>query len=561
MLKLSFFRGEGEAGPAVVPLFGPADSVFEKVAAPTLLSEVSRYIGDLRPTADSQYVLVNAMGASEWYGSNVNADAFDEPSLIHRPDNWSGNPLIDRITAKQWPYGFPTFYNAHAFAHHRNKDAGKAFGDVELAAWHPEMKRVELVVRVDKDKCERFGGVGVWDKLKAGQFPDVSMGTRVPWDRCSICADLDTYDKALRTFDPKRHRHPGLAVLEFHKKLKEKNGKGIRGISITRADYCDDMRLRANKILPDGRKVWVYNDFPSFFDISFVFIGADKTAKTMLFIFSGGRRYEMKPSAEMAENLGVKAPEDTGAKTASITDKLLNDLFVGKSAAQKSGEIVKDTLPSQFISKAIPIVTDEEPELDRKLLEQLARLPLPSVMSTAGSLGIVLKPAEFQRITLLQIGKRDLADQLDSDHQVFPETDKKDSVELGPGFFLPALAQMLAPLLEQRSGLGPVIERRVMMSSSSSKKKEHTPGVMKLGSGAPSELFEKLGAAYNGYRDALMLVLPHSQVLLRSAGDPTLQKLAELPVDRVFTPLSVQYFKAAYRQGFGDTQNGMVQTK
>ena len=41
---------------------------------------------------NSQYVLVNAMGATEWYGSNVNADAFSEASLIHKPPSWANNP-------------------------------------------------------------------------------------------------------------------------------------------------------------------------------------------------------------------------------------------------------------------------------------------------------------------------------------------------------------------------------------------------------------------------------------------------------------------------------------
>src|SRR5690606_33352904 len=54
----------------------------------------------------------------------------------------------------------------------------------ELAAWNPHMKRVELVTRLDRDKCLSFGGQGVWDKLKSGHFPDVSMGTRVPFDCC-----------------------------------------------------------------------------------------------------------------------------------------------------------------------------------------------------------------------------------------------------------------------------------------------------------------------------------------------------------------------------------------
>jgi len=311
VLKVSFYPGETEYGHSVVPLFHKAtDSYFEKVAAAHLLPEVVRYIETLRPSQDACYNLVNAMGAGEFFGSNINGDYFTEASLIHRPDDWTGNPLIDKIKSKDWAYGFPTFYYAHPFAHHRNKDASRAFGEVELAVWNDRMKRVELVTRVDKDKCQQFGGTQVWDKLVAGMYPDVSMGCKVPFDTCSICLDWKMYREAMDTFMPGKHKSPGEAILHWHK-TKHK----IRGLSITRADYCDHAKKSMNKILPDGRKVWVFNDFPKFFDISFVFIGADRTAKTMMKIASAGSFWDVGSSVELAEKLGYA--EDPEVKLAS----------------------------------------------------------------------------------------------------------------------------------------------------------------------------------------------------------------------------------------------------
>ena len=157
MLKVSHFRAHTDFGIGVIPLFGKADKELEKCAS-ELLPDVVRYIETLRPRADCQYVLVNALGAGEFYGSNVNADNFPEASLIHMPENWTGIPAIDKVVSKSWPYGFPTFYNAFPYAHHRNKNPEYAFGEVELATWNPNMHRVELVVRVDHDKCLQFGG-------------------------------------------------------------------------------------------------------------------------------------------------------------------------------------------------------------------------------------------------------------------------------------------------------------------------------------------------------------------------------------------------------------------
>ena len=554
MLKVAFFQGEDETGPRAIPLFGPADSVFEKSAAPTLLPEVSKYIQALRPRNDAQYVLLNAMGAVEWWGSNINGDAFTEASLIHKPDDWTGNPLLDKEKAKDWAYGFPTFYFAHPYAHHRNKDATRAFGEVELAAWHPKMKRVELVTRIDKDKCEQFGGTGVWDKIRAGELPDVSMGCKVPFDTCSICLDWDTYRRAQGMFNAERHKSPGDAVLSYHKALLKKNGKGIRGVSITRKDYCEHASKDMNHILPDGRKVFVYNDYPKFFDISFVFIGADKTAKVMMKIASGGKAYWFLSGAELAEKLGYSdgdddllpefAPEGPiTAKVASVTDETLKQAFLGKQAKDKDAEIIKDVVPSQFAGKAVPVLTHHEKDIPKEILDALGASPLESSLSTPTGLGMVLRPREFQRIILIQMGKRGLADELDRKGEVFPKSDEKIDVPMGPGFFSQVLARLLLPLMEERSGLGPFVEKRVLVATGDPKEKRG--GTSSLS----NPVLRKMGSAYNGYRAAVMELVAHAPELISSmpmASNEQLCKLASAPIESVFTPLSASYFKLAF---------------
>ena len=551
MLKVAFFQGEDEHGIHAFPLFGSADRAFEKTAAPLLLPEVSRYISALRPRPNAQYVLLNAMGASEYWGSNINGDAFPEASLIHRPNDWTGNPLVDKIKAKDWAYGFPTFYFAHPYAHHRNKDATRAFGEVELAAWNPRMKRVELVTRVDEDKCRQFGGEGVWDKLKAGQYPDVSMGCKVPYDTCSICLDWDTYRKAEAMFSPSRDKSPGDAVLRYHKELQKKGKKGIRGVSITRADYCEHAKKQMNRILPNGKKVFVYNDYPKFFDISFVFIGADKTAKTMMKIAGAGQEWSV-PSAELAEKLGYAegdeellpefAPEGTAEeKTASVD--ALKLAFLGKSAKDKDAEITKDVMPSQFAGKAVPVLTKNEKDLPKDLLDALGASPLEEALSTPSGLGMVLRPREFQRIILIQMGKRPLADKLESENTVFPKVDEELPVPMGADFFSPLLARLLMPLMEERSALGPSVEKRVLVASGPHKEKRSSA------SSHPNSLLRKIGAAYNSYRNGLMQLVPHTQELVASMASPSeeqLHKLAAAPVDSVFTPLSVCYLQLAF---------------
>lgn len=556
MIKVSYFRGENELGPTVVPLFGPADSVFEKTAAPLLLPEVTKYISELRPQKDAQYVLVNALGASEYFGSNINGDAFPEAGLIHAPDGWRGVPLYDEITARDWPYGFPTFYGAKPFLHHRNKDYAPhnhpSFGKVELAAWNDRMKRVELVCRVDKELCEKFGGIALWDKLQQGQYPDVSMGTKVPFDTCSICLDWEAYRKAQATYDKKRHRSPGEAILEVHKK------KNIRGLSITRKDYCDHALKAMNRILPDGRKVFVYNDYPRFFDISFVFVGADRTAKVMMKIAGEGRSYWSMGGAELAEKMGYSdgsaSDETLGEKAASAelsADQILREGFLGKSAADKEGEMTKN-IPAFFAGRAAKMVAKDDVDLPKDILNLLGNTAPEEALSTASTLGVVLKPREFQRIILIRIGQKPLADEYDKKNVVFPDAEGEERVPLGTEFFNSVLMKLLLPFLSSRSGFGPMVEKRVLFSST------EPPKEKKASTSHSSDLLHKIGAAYRNYRRDMMELVATTQDFLSTAGHPSgrdLSKIASASVDEVFTPLSVAYFNDAFRDEVGSRES------
>ena len=847
------------------------------------------------------------MGAGEYYGSNVNGDHFEEAGLIHKPSGWTGDPLVDKALGKNWTYGFPTFYNAYPYMHHRNKDPSRAYGEVEMAVWNDHMKRVELVCRVDHDKCVKFGGISVWDKLSLGQFPDVSMGcfkagtlvtmadgTRQPiedvqvgeyvlthkgrarqvratsvkqytgttytikpeahpsftctekhplycalsdqvrhpdptqrrwanptdvdlapawlpakelaahdliepvlqgeqapdyvtrefarlfgyylaeghilrnkhgkpvgiqfsthvddaihkeieelcvsvgtdnrptwlpsansafgknvylhdawvakkfmelggsgaktkrlaqevlhWpvdlqaeligayangDGCAlkngalklssanaqlmfqwltilprlgvaaslacithnagkgfskectkewalhigkqyvapfagkcakvqdveilrknnmrlffgdklvtpvraveenqetldvynlevdednsylvgnlavhnskVCYDLSSvstdwklYREALDTFDPKKHKYPGLAALEFHKKLKAKDGVGVRGLSITRNDYDEFTKNHMNQILPDGRKVWVYNPYPRFFDISFVFIGADRTAKTMVFIVrKGDTRYV--PSAEAGEKVASAAGafEDVAEempKVASIADSAMRHLF-GKAASDKLSEISKE-IPADV---AVPLLEKSEEDLPEKTIQALSAVPKEKALGTTAAMGIVLKPKEFQRITLLRLGKKDMADQLAAANRVFPRVEEVSpcGCEDGGSSFLPALAKMLLPLMADRSALAPFSSTRVVV-------------LKKPAAEPPTSLntdeLRKMSAAYNGYRQELMDMVASAQDVLPSAApaDAEVQKIAAALPEQLFTDLTVAYLKEAH---------------
>lgn len=223
--KHSHFAGVTSLGDPLIQIIYP-DKELVKTAG--VHPEILAYKSQLEPEPNKTYVHILALGAGEWYGANLNNDHFP----------WTGLEHDNTKTPHQYLHGYKTFLNAHAFAHHVNKDPEKAYGDVLLSVLNDKMKRVELIAVIDHEKCEANGGGKTLQKIHDGQYPSTSMGCRVPFDVCSICGHKAKY----------------------------------------RSEYCEHMLTMAGKVLPDGRKVFVYNPFPRFFDISFVFIGADRTS-------------------------------------------------------------------------------------------------------------------------------------------------------------------------------------------------------------------------------------------------------------------------------------------
>lgn len=335
-----------------------------------ILPAVSAFISQLRPDPNYTYALGTAMSDSWYFGANSNADWYGyNPhlkmnGLTWDPDKtkehgdytgWQTDPIVQQRLAKHWPYGYPTFYGANVFAHHKNHDPALGFGDVVFSYWNEPMKRVELVMRVNNRVAAEKGHRSFLEKVHAGKRVDLSMGCKIPWDACEICTDWPTVLRWMNTYDPKQHAHPGIPVLNAHRKKK------IRGIAETRIEYCDHMKHQKNQVLSDGRRVFVYNDFCKFFDISMVWIGADRTAK-IVWHLGGSFQLAPKPTVEA---------------------------FTRKSAAMVkeipggSAEILHDADTSPEIGSLSSIQADPA-----KLLSSLA------------TLGIIPTPSEFMQLVL-----------------------------------------------------------------------------------------------------------------------------------------------------------------
>ena len=536
MDKYALYEEAPGGGPAALLLDRSEGQLgHTKLASFDLLPEVSRYIDELRPLPGKQYLLINAMGASDYWGCNANADSFGEQALVNVPDGWAGHAETDRalVMKLDWTYGYPTFYLAHLFAHHRNQDPAKRLGDVEFTTWNDRMKRVELVAALDEARCGEHGGSGFLSRINNGEFPCVSMGARVKWDACSICTDWPALFAALKTYDPKRHANPGLAVLEVHERIRKEKGipdgveGGIKGVGRNRREYCSCMRLRPRQVDPStGKQVFVYNFFPKFFDISLVTKGAVRTARVMH--RAGDTTKLAEESPVTLANLYSDPPDPQAIKEAAIK----------KARLAKRAEIDK-RIDAENV-ESIPALARGELDLPKNVLNAMGGAPVSSALGSAGSLGIVLRPREFQRVMIVSLGLPQLADQLDSAGQCFGYCRPSSPFPLD---FSSSLAGLLQPFVGDRSGFAPMLRSRVTMIFSP---KDHEGA--KLGRGP---LMDKLAEAYQNYRKSLLEYLPAAQSNLAKIAEDNLQKLASCEPADIYTPLSYAYFKLAFQDEVG----------
>jgi len=261
------------------------------------------------------------------------------------------------------------------FKNHVNKDPNNNYGDNELSWYDDLMKRVLVLVGVDHKKAP-----DIVDAMESGQKISVSMGCRIASDICSICGNK----------------------------------------APTRADYCDHMKYQAGEILPDGRKVFVFNPDPTFFDLSKVIRPAGHIEYMI-------KHVKPKSFKEAREDLGTIWTPGGGvsrAKVASIletidvSDKLaelgkLSTIYKVVDGESVSPEEMDPKL-QKVIQKSKKIINITEPkDIDTKTLDELSTCPLKNVMSTSNLLGIKFKLPEIVRMLINRMEEDDVSSLMD----------------------------------------------------------------------------------------------------------------------------------------------------
>lgn len=417
MIKYIEFDSIDETGQHIIPINTTRDMT--KTASGSYSPELMKVILNMKRQPDRYYIVVNALGSYEYWGCNRNGDAFPESGLSHlslRTDMGTDND-----------YGYKTFeYYAKFYMHHVNKDPSRSFGEIVFSHWNAPMHRVELIIAVDPVKAK-----DVVDAIEMGTPVSVSMGCRVKYDRCCICGNK-AKTRAQYCIHLKNH-------------MREVIDKD------TAAQWSRELGLN---IMP-GTQVFAYNDFPKFFDLSKVYIGADRVSYALGKAASEGHTIL---SVDVAEAYGVTDADfdkiAMPSKRADIDKEVGGALgptdIDGEASKAESVQVLRKAMDERMQK-----VIAAEPELPSTLLDSMATsMPLNNIFSTLIGLGIHPRPHEFQRIILVRIGEKPVADALDDEGIVFDadaDVDPVHTIDTGSQNFVDGLGKVLIPFLEKRS--------------------------------------------------------------------------------------------------------------
>lgn len=385
----------------------------------------SDYFRTIEPIPGHSIVYVLAVSAWETYGENRNGDGFPE----HPFKEDMSPPWI--APDDTLPLHYKTFEQfGYNYRHHVNKDPKKAVGKVMKAFWNPAMHRVELLIDLDNAKAPDLA-----QRIEAGEFPPVSMGTRVKYDVCNICGN----------------RAP------------------------TRAQYCDHLKFQMKQTLPDGRTVCALNPKPKFFDISWVFKPADPTAYMMKKVAEAP--YEIS-GANAGEYLDKMAERKLAARKLAVIDKIVQGYPVD---AKTEGFDVADVHNLKAMRETILSSAQCAPELPDDTLRNLSAHPINKVLSTLMAGGMSLSTPEITKIVVYksfpkaQLGddvldkcvaiQRPIMDFLGDCPQVLDQMVKSGMLDLGVEHVDPKIAEEVDAYFEKRSGIPQYLKRQLTPTS------------------------------------------------------------------------------------------------
>ena len=230
------------------------------------------------------------------------------------------------------------------------------------------------------------------------------------------------------------------------------------------ADTAARWSRELNKTILPGSQVYAINPYPRFFDISKVYIGADRTS----FILGKAASLTFPLSINVAEAFGVTDEQIDKLAFVQKRSEISKEIGGALGPTDIDGRVSKtdkNTVLAKALDERVNGSIAAEPIIPNNVLDAISVLPLETILSTMLGMGIYPKPPEFQRIIIIKTGRPDIADELQKKNMIFDYED--DSVESCPldisnSRFSDTLGKTLSQFLEKRSCLPCFLKPRLM---------------------------------------------------------------------------------------------------
>lgn len=421
IIHLDEYFPTGEATVQPVMLWANNRACYENITKHASVG--TEYFKTIQPVPGHSFVYVLAVSDWEHYAENRNGDGF--PNAPYKP--MASPPWISQAeTLSNWHHTFELYGNN--YRHHVNKDPEKRVGKVVKSFWNDTMHRVELLIDLDDAKAPDLA-----ERIKNGEFPPVSMGTKVAWDVCTICGN----------------RAP------------------------TRAQYCDHLRFQMRAVL-NGVKVAALNPSPKFFDISWVIRPADPTAY-MLKKVANATPYELISGVKAGEYIETMDERKLAAHKIAVIDKVVQGIPLdAKTENVDPTELCNiQRMRNQVLDMGgdVPVIPDET-------LHHLSQYPLQKTLSSAFSGGMMLKTPELTKLIFFKsypkhhpekswidksVGLQGPIMDLISEHpQILDAFEGSDALNIHKDYVDPQILEALSPYLEKTSGTGDYLKRQII---------------------------------------------------------------------------------------------------
>ena len=222
-----------------------------------------------------------------------------------------------------------------------------------------------------------------------------------------------------------------------------------------------------------GKKVHALNPRPKFFDISWVFRPADRTAFMMKKV-AGAHPYELISGAEAGEYLDNMEALKQAAHKMAVIDKIVQGIPVDAKTEGVKEKDVKDLKKMRSIAMEAGKNT---PDLPDSVLKDLSKKSLPAVTSSLMAAGMIrLSTPEMTKVIMYKAmpnkePSKDILDKavriqqgvlglFEDFPQITEQLQKSGALDMGVEHVDPEIVESMSPYIEKRAGIGEYLQRR-----------------------------------------------------------------------------------------------------